>query len=408
MGSDRERRLEAALREVQWGDGRIRCPLCRRYRHAGHKGECPVTLALALTPDQPASIIDEVLERVVGGAPLRAAGESHSGPADAPVRPDQPATKDCGCRGMEVCRLCLTAHPGYRDQPAGEPREPEVERFFAALGTPAAPAPQESERERASTVPPLLRALETEKPTVEFLEGALARANDPAALACYRSAMFARHLAAVAIRELRAMRTSHAEMMRMWMEEEQALATDFVDLVTVHRVLREHWLTAMECNHEAKTDTVRCYCTVWTGTPQPSVAAAIEQWVEHVLNHLRASLAAPASPPAERGEERCPECKQIFTCQSPPSGCWCDWPTTADWDREGSLAAPASTSGGGCFSLVEIAKAYRTGLREAASQAAEVERLRQAMNDALNARDHDEADDILERALSTEQRKGGG
>lgn len=58
-------------------------------------------------------------------------------------------------------------------------------------------------------------------------------------------------------------------------------------------VLREHWLTAIDCDHEAKTDTARCYCTRWTGAPQPNVGAAVEEWIAHVL-------AALASLPASR------------------------------------------------------------------------------------------------------------
>lgn len=52
-------------------------------------------------------------------------------------------------------------------------------------------------------------------------------------------------------------------------------------------VLRLHYVTAIECDHDAKTDTIRCNCSVWTGTPQPSVGAAVGEWVEHVMESLR-------------------------------------------------------------------------------------------------------------------------
>ena len=48
------------------------------------------------------------------------------------------------------------------------------------------------------------------------------------------------------------------------------------------RILAIHWITAIECDHEARTDTVRCSCSVWTGTPRASVGAAVTQWIEHV------------------------------------------------------------------------------------------------------------------------------
>lgn len=47
--------------------------------------------------------------------------------------------------------------------------------------------------------------------------------------------------------------------------------------------LLDHYVTAIDCDHEAKTDTVRCSCSIWTGTPQPSVRDAVRQWVDHVL-----------------------------------------------------------------------------------------------------------------------------
>jgi len=48
-------------------------------------------------------------------------------------------------------------------------------------------------------------------------------------------------------------------------------------------VLREHWLTSVECLHDSKQDIAHCYCTVWASAPQPSVGAAIDAWVEHVM-----------------------------------------------------------------------------------------------------------------------------
>lgn len=46
--------------------------------------------------------------------------------------------------------------------------------------------------------------------------------------------------------------------------------------------LREHWLTGIECDHEAKTDVATCFCARWRSEPQPTVIAAVERWIEHV------------------------------------------------------------------------------------------------------------------------------
>jgi hypothetical protein len=54
-------------------------------------------------------------------------------------------------------------------------------------------------------------------------------------------------------------------------------------------VLREHWLTGIVCDHEAKTDRATCWCATWQCEPQPNVGAAVERWIEHVLDvqHMR-------------------------------------------------------------------------------------------------------------------------
>lgn len=52
-------------------------------------------------------------------------------------------------------------------------------------------------------------------------------------------------------------------------------------------VLREHWLTGIHCDHEAKTDVATCYCSVWRSEPMPSVSAAVDAWIEHVAEMAR-------------------------------------------------------------------------------------------------------------------------
>jgi hypothetical protein len=61
----------------------------------------------------------------------------------------------------------------------------------------------------------------------------------------------------------------------------------------LREALLNHWITAVECNHEDATDTVRCSCSVWTGTPQPTVGDAVKQWIDHLFAQLAAADAAP-------------------------------------------------------------------------------------------------------------------
>lgn len=63
---------------------------------------------------------------------------------------------------------------------------------------------------------------------------------------------------------------------------------------TIQEVLRAHWLTSVDCDHKGKTDTARCFCTIWTGTPQLSVGAAVEQWIDHVTEMLSVSRTVTA------------------------------------------------------------------------------------------------------------------
>jgi len=52
-------------------------------------------------------------------------------------------------------------------------------------------------------------------------------------------------------------------------------------------VLREHWLTGIHCDHDAKTDVATCYCTVWRSAPASNVSVAVDAWIDHVIEQLR-------------------------------------------------------------------------------------------------------------------------
>jgi hypothetical protein len=54
----------------------------------------------------------------------------------------------------------------------------------------------------------------------------------------------------------------------------------------IRKVLKEHWLTAIHCDHKDSTDRPGCYCGVWYCEPQPNVGAAIDKWIEHVLEQI--------------------------------------------------------------------------------------------------------------------------
>lgn len=81
---------------------------------------------------------------------------------------------------------------------------------------------------------------------------------------------------------------AHIETLQQRLALSEAAGASMVD------VLRKHWITAIECDHKAKTDTVRCSCSIWTGTPQASVGFAVEQWVQHIQalssSHGKAAL----------------------------------------------------------------------------------------------------------------------
>ena len=47
------------------------------------------------------------------------------------------------------------------------------------------------------------------------------------------------------------------------------------------KTMMDHWLFAVNCNHEAKTDTAQCSCSRWRGEEMPSIGKAVENYFEH-------------------------------------------------------------------------------------------------------------------------------
>lgn len=60
----------------------------------------------------------------------------------------------------------------------------------------------------------------------------------------------------------------------------------------VAKVLKEHYLTSVICDHDAKTDVACCWCTTWSSGPRPSVGEAVDAWVAHVLESIEAEATA--------------------------------------------------------------------------------------------------------------------
>lgn len=52
------------------------------------------------------------------------------------------------------------------------------------------------------------------------------------------------------------------------------------------KVLREHWLAGIDCNHEQRTDTARCSCSLIAFPPQTSVGLAVETWIQHIQSKV--------------------------------------------------------------------------------------------------------------------------
>jgi hypothetical protein len=55
------------------------------------------------------------------------------------------------------------------------------------------------------------------------------------------------------------------------------------DSAHLRAILREHWITNIVCDHDTKTDRACCSCSAWRGNTKPSIGAAVDDWIDHVL-----------------------------------------------------------------------------------------------------------------------------
>lgn len=56
-------------------------------------------------------------------------------------------------------------------------------------------------------------------------------------------------------------------------------------------LLTEHYLAGIDCDHEAKTDRARCACSMVALPVCPTVGAAVQSWIDHVLDEQRRAAA---------------------------------------------------------------------------------------------------------------------
>lgn len=80
-----------------------------------------------------------------------------------------------------------------------------------------------------------------------------------------------------------------------------------VSVIEVRRVLSEHWLAGIACDHETRTDAAACACSQWRSPVVETPRAAAHAWIDHVVDQLlgpdAAVAAAPPPPNAGQGQE---------------------------------------------------------------------------------------------------------
>ena len=51
----------------------------------------------------------------------------------------------------------------------------------------------------------------------------------------------------------------------------------------IKAAMANHWLVAVHCNHEDKTDRAQCSCGEWRGKEMASVGEAVQDYCDHLL-----------------------------------------------------------------------------------------------------------------------------
>lgn len=55
---------------------------------------------------------------------------------------------------------------------------------------------------------------------------------------------------------------------------------------SIRSVLKGHYLALLECDPEAETDQAYCWCSLVDLGVHPSVGAAVDSWIDHVMEKL--------------------------------------------------------------------------------------------------------------------------
>jgi hypothetical protein len=88
--------------------------------------------------------------------------------------------------------------------------------------------------------------------------------------------------------------------------------------VTLRDVLKEHFLFAIECEHETKLDRAVCACSKLQLPQSGSVIGAVEYWINHVMEEAEAALSSEAQPPKrDLSIPTCPQCGLEATYRAP-------------------------------------------------------------------------------------------
>jgi hypothetical protein len=75
--------------------------------------------------------------------------------------------------------------------------------------------------------------------------------------------------------------SERAELMPYWMVRSTRVQED-----KFRNVLREHWISGIICDHVSKTDRATCSCSLWRSDPKPNIGAAVDAWIDHVLESI--------------------------------------------------------------------------------------------------------------------------
>ena len=62
-----------------------------------------------------------------------------------------------------------------------------------------------------------------------------------------------------------------------------SLGTGTIDKQTMVKVLRDHFLVSVNCDHSTKTNRAQCSCSLVKFHERSSVGAAVDDWIAHVI-----------------------------------------------------------------------------------------------------------------------------